>query len=127
MAFNNYINLTKDHFNSIEPTLVNTLNPDFLKYNKDLEIIICSICSFALLNKKDIKKHLLKSHLEYYNNTSNIKDIIIELELLNIKSYLELKNIPNNLYYFKDLPTGIRVGCLGVGYDITQRLWHVHA
>ena len=104
MSFNNYINLTQEYFNSIEPTLVTILNPDFFKYNKDLEIIICSTCSLALLNKKDIKKHLLKNHLEYYNNTLNIKEIIKELEDLNIKSYLELNNIPNNKYYFKDLP-----------------------
>ena len=104
MSFNNYISLTKESFSTIEPTIVNTLNPDFFKYNKNLQIIICSICSLALLNKKDIKRHLLKNHLEYYNNTYNIKEIIKELEDLDLKSYLELNNIPNNIYYFKDLP-----------------------
>jgi superfamily II DNA helicase RecQ len=104
MSLNSYNNLYKEDFINIEPTLVNTLNPGFFKYNKDLKIIICSNCSLTLLNRKDIKKHLIKNHLEYFNTTSNIKEIIANLEALEITSYLELNNIPNNTYYFKDLP-----------------------
>ena len=104
MSLNSYNNLYKEDFINIEPTLVNTLDPSFLKYNKDLKIIICSNCSLTLLNKKDIKKHLIKNHLDYFNTTNNIKEIITNLEALEITSYLELNNIPNNTYYFKDLP-----------------------
>ena len=41
MSLNSYNNLYKEDFINIEPTLVNTLDPSFLKYNKDLKIIIC--------------------------------------------------------------------------------------
>jgi len=104
MAFNNYNTLSKEDFKLVEPTKVEDLNPSFFKYNKDLNIIICSTCFLTLLNTKDIKKHLVKNHSDFYNNTKDIKDIIKKLEALNITSYLDLKTIPNNTYYFKDLP-----------------------
>lgn len=104
LDYSKYTSLSKEDFNLVEPTKVEDLNPSFFKYNKDLNIIICSTCFLTLLNTKDIKKHLIKNHNDYYKNTKDIKEIIVKLESLNIKSYLDLKDIPSNTYYFKDLP-----------------------
>ena len=99
------INYTKEDFTILEPTKVEDLELglelNFLKYNKDLSILICSTCSLAFINSKSIKKHLKEKH-----PTINItKDLLSKLESYNIISYIDSKNnIPNNTYYFKDLP-----------------------
>ena len=96
--------LTVDSFNNIKLTEVIELNPTFLKYSKDLQVIICSSCKSAIINKNSIGKHLKEKHTEFYNSKileDKDKEVLKELEVID---YKKNKNITNNKYYFKDLP-----------------------
>ncbi len=53
---------SKEDFTTLEPTKVLKLDPSFLAYNKELEVLICSSCSLALINSKGIKKYLRERH-----------------------------------------------------------------
>ena len=91
----------EEDFKVLEPTKTNELEPSFLEYNKVLEIIICSLCSIALLNKKAIRKHLKEKH----NSLKLNKTILSNLESYTITSYLDSNTkVPSNTYYFKNLP-----------------------
>ena len=104
MDFTSYTSLNKEDFTLVEPTKVKELEPTFYKYNKDLNIIICSKCLLALLNNKDIIKHLKTRYLDYYNSIKENKELITRLEGLSITSYNSIITIPFNTYYFKDIP-----------------------
>ena len=64
------INYTKEDFTTLEATKVKDLelglDLSFLKYNKDLNILLCSICSIAFINNKSIKKHTKRKTFYYY-------------------------------------------------------------
>jgi superfamily II DNA helicase RecQ len=92
---------TKEDFVTLESTKVIELEPSFLTYNKDLEVLICSSCSLVIINTKTIKKHLKEKH----PSTKVTKEVLSKLESYSIKSYIDsTTNIPYNTYYFKDLP-----------------------
>jgi len=103
MDYSRYTSLTKDSFNTITPTTTTTLEPLFFTYNSNLSIIIYTSCKTTVFSKINIKKHLKDLHIDYYNNTSNIKDIIKTLERLDLEIPNTRGNIPSNTYYFKDL------------------------
>ena len=99
------IKYTKEDFITLEPTKVIDLELglelSFLKYNKELSILIYSTCSLAFINSKSIKKHLKEKH----STIIITKELLNKLESYNIISYIDSNNnIPNNTYYFKDLP-----------------------
>ena len=98
MSFNTtYI---KEDFSALEPTIVEDLNPSFLKYSQELEILICSSYKVAIINSKSIKKHLKEKQPTIVAS----KELLKTLESYSIKTYLESKtSIPYNTYYFKDL------------------------
>ena len=94
------IKYTKEDFITLEPTKVIELEPSFLTYNKELELLICSSCSLALINTKAIKKHLKERH----SSIKITKELLSNLESYSIKSYIDSNtSIPYNTYYFKDL------------------------
>ena len=91
----------KEDFTTLTPTKVVELEPSFLLYNKELELLICSTCSLAIISTKGISKHLKEKH----SSTKVTKETLSTLESNSIKSYLDLDTrVPYNTYYFKDLP-----------------------
>jgi Orsellinic acid/F9775 biosynthesis cluster protein D len=91
----------KEDFKTLEPTKVLELEPSFLEYNRELELLLCSLCDLALLNSKAINKHIKEKH----SSTKVTKTLLNNLESYSIKSYLDSNTrIPNNTYYFKNLP-----------------------
>ena len=95
----------KEDFITLEPTKVIELEPSFLTYNKELELLICSSYSLALINTKAIKKHLKERH----SSIKITKELLSNLESYSIKSYLSSNiSISYNTYYFKDLLLLIR-------------------
>ncbi len=106
MSFNtNNIIYTKEDFNILKSLEYKQLNPSFLYYYKDINIITCSLCSLAIINNNSIKKHLKDKHPTIkLNNT-----IFNNLENYKIISYLDSTiNIPNYTYYIKDLPLNLK-------------------
>src|SRR4051794_38140695 len=90
----------KEDFKTLEPTKVLELDPSFLEYNKELELLICSLCNLALLNTKAINKHIKEKHSSYKLTKSHLS----KLESYSIKSYIDSNTrVSNNTYYFKNL------------------------
>ena len=59
----------EEDFKVLEPTKTNELEPSFLEYNKELEILIYSLYSIALINNKAIRK--------YFNVTIQVRSYIL--------------------------------------------------
>ena len=90
----------KEDFLNVEATSLVALEPSFFKYNKDLGLLLCSTCSLAILNTKGLKEHLQKKH----SSTKVSKESLEALESISIISYLDTTRLPDNTYFFKDLP-----------------------
>ena len=87
-----------------EETEVEMLNPSFFKYNRELELLICSSCSIALLKTNSIKEHLTPKHLDFKKSLKNkeFKEIISNLEK-NYPMTTYTTPLEPYKYFFKDL------------------------
>jgi hypothetical protein len=107
LDFRLYTNLTAESFLLVTPSLVATLEPDFLCYSSELSIVFCKVCREALSGKASLTKHITQPpHQQYWRNLEKSKrtSIISTLRSHSLVSYHALPEIPPNTYYFEQLP-----------------------
>lgn len=92
-------------FNTIESTKTSSLKDTILVYNKDFNILFCTLCSINLDNINYLK-HIKKQHNNLYityKKDSVLEDLESLVSRLGINTN-NLTSITYNKYYFTELP-----------------------
>ena len=105
---NIYKDLTISDLNRVEPSPITVLEPSFLVYNKDLNIIIDTKRKQAITTStfKNLRTYLNDYHGSYIKTITKAKykEILESIDALNAYKYTDVKDIEPNYYYFKDIP-----------------------
>jgi hypothetical protein len=109
MDFISYANISKEAFNAVPFNETSELEPSFLLYIKDLNLIICKDCKEAIYNPEYIgsfRNHLKEYHPAYYKSLGSKDLSTVITALYNIKArgvkalFKDTDNplLPNTIY-----------------------------